>query len=39
MSSSSNAVTPPAPAIVRSLLWIDCSGALVVGVLMFGLSE
>ena len=39
MSASSNAVTPPAPAIVRSLLWIDCSGALVVGVLMLGLSE
>jgi len=29
---------PPAPALVRSLLWIDCSGGLAVGILMLVLA-
>lgn len=30
---------PPVPALVRSLLWIDCSGGLAVGILMLVLAE
>ncbi len=39
MPTPAHTAPPPVPAIVRSLLWIDCSGGLAVGILMLVLAE
>ena len=39
MPAPANSDKANVPAIVRSILWVDCGGAIFVGVLMFVLAD
>jgi hypothetical protein len=39
MSTSTDTIEGEMPAIVRRILWVDCGGAILVGVLMFVLAD